>query len=99
VGEVLDERKWLTSRSPRPLLEYLEGRASARQWRLFACAVGRRLPRLRWGAENRERDAAIETAERFADRQASEEELRRAARRYPVTGGGESSVGQGSDLG
>jgi hypothetical protein len=75
----VDERKWLNSRSPRPLLEYLDGRGSARQWRLFACAVARRLPRLRWRSENEEREAAIEVAERFADRQATVAELRKAA--------------------
>jgi hypothetical protein len=38
------------------------------------------LPRLRWGAEHQEREAAIQVAERFADGLASEDELLQAGR-------------------
>jgi hypothetical protein len=60
------------------MLDFLGGNASPGKLRLFACAVGRHLPRLRDRAEQEEREAAIAVAERFADGLATQEELRRA---------------------
>jgi hypothetical protein len=60
------------------MLDFLGEGASPRKLRLFACAVGRHLPRLRDRPEHDERDAAIAVAERFADGLATVEELRRA---------------------
>jgi hypothetical protein len=76
----VDERKWLSSRRSVVLVNHVEGRASPRKLRLFACAVARLLPRVRWGAEHQEREAAIRVAERFADGLASEAELLQAGR-------------------
>jgi hypothetical protein len=76
----VDERKWLSSRRPRRLLEFIQGKAGARKLRLFACAVGRLLPRLRDPVENDQRESALDVTERFADGPASEDELLLAAR-------------------
>jgi hypothetical protein len=70
------EAEWLTCADPLPMLEYLRGseRASARQLRLFAVACARRL-----GERNHPlARAAVDVAERFANGQASAEELRAA---------------------
>jgi hypothetical protein len=75
---VVDERKWLSARGSGPMLDFLCEDADPRKVRLFACAVGRHLPRLRDRAEQEERDAAIAVAEHFADGLATQEDLRRA---------------------
>jgi hypothetical protein len=59
-----------------PLIDELAGRLSDRKWRLLACAAIRRLPSMRQGT----RESAIQLAERFADGQASAQEL--AAARF-----------------
>ncbi len=43
----MDEAAWLNATSPMPMLDFVRagGRASARKWRLFACACCRRV----WG--------------------------------------------------
>ena len=81
----MNEALWLRCPDPTPLLDYLEGRATERRLRLFACACARRF----WGHLRRDRRGreagepaerfacreAIETAERFADGLATVDEL------------------------
>src|SRR4051812_32759021 len=68
----MTELDWQTTANPYDLLTYLEGRASARKLRLFACGVCRRA----CGAytDGRVR-LAIETVERYAEGLAGPEEL------------------------
>jgi hypothetical protein len=72
------EAEWLACDDPQTMVASLRGRASGRKLRLFACAVARSLPPAADAAEGRERDRAVEVAERFADGRASADELRRA---------------------
>ncbi len=60
----MTEREWLEGKDPRPMLEYLRGKARVRQLRLFACACCRHV----WDQIQNElsRDA-VETTERLAD--------------------------------
>jgi hypothetical protein len=77
----MTEQEWLNCTNPRPMLEFLSGKASGRKRRLFAVACCRHLwPLL---TDPRIRDA-VEIAELWADGRASPEELafhRVAARR------------------
>jgi hypothetical protein len=58
------EVDWLTSVDPKPMLEFLRGRASVRQLRLFACACCRRI----WHQLTDERSRTLlEDAEASAD--------------------------------
>ena len=41
----MNEGEWLTAQDPLPMLDFLEGKASERKFRLFACACARR----HWG--------------------------------------------------
>src|SRR5262245_23853231 len=70
-GEAMTESDWLAGTEPRWMLEYLGRTARSRKLRLFACACARR-------AWHRIKDPvcrqAVETAERFADRQASNQD-------------------------
>jgi hypothetical protein len=60
----MNEADWLAAKDPLPMLDYLEGKASQRKFRLFACACARRFWRLyRYRAP---RDA-VELAERYAE--------------------------------
>ncbi len=69
----MDERGWLTGDDPKPMLEFLRGRASDRKFRLFQVACCRRAwPRLP-NASCRE---AVLVAERYADGQARDRERR-----------------------
>lgn len=61
----MNETQWLTCQDPVVLLDYLEGKASERKLRLFACACVRRCWRCFRNVRGM-RDA-IETAERVAD--------------------------------
>lgn len=68
----MTEADWLRCTDITEMLEFLTDKASHRKFRLYACACCRRL----WHAVTDERcRRAVEVAERFADGQASKEEL------------------------
>jgi hypothetical protein len=69
------ESKWLACNDPDTLLQFVGQRASSRQLRLFACACCRRMWNLLTESAHRH---AVETSERYADRQASHAELKAA---------------------
>ena len=74
----MNEEQWLSGADPTLMLDHLResGRTSDRKLRLFAVACCRRLLHLRWPDAVQE---SLEVAERFADGQATAEDLRRAA--------------------
>jgi hypothetical protein len=68
------ESEWLVSEDPRPMLDHLHGSGSPRKLRLFACGCCRLWGRLLDQSSRR----AVEVAERHADGEATEQELREA---------------------
>jgi hypothetical protein len=76
----MTEAEWLACEEPRAMLALLQGRASDRQLRLFACACCRRVTRLVRGRALRSLLRAIDRVERFADGQAGARELALARR-------------------
>jgi hypothetical protein len=74
----MNEAQWLSGTDPTLMLDHMResGGASDRKLRLFAVACCRRLLHLRWPDTVQE---SLEVAERFADGQATAEDLRRAA--------------------
>jgi hypothetical protein len=68
----MTEQEWLACMHPRPMLDFLSGKASERKLRLFAVACCRRVWPQLTGPSGRE---AVERSERFADGQAGPEEL------------------------
>lgn len=73
----MTESQWMALTDPRPMLDFLRGRASERKLRLFAVACCRRISAFLPDEGCR---SALETAERFADGFASLEDLREARR-------------------
>jgi hypothetical protein len=73
----MTETEWLECIYPETMLTYLGARASVRKRRLFACACVRRIWPL---LTDRRLRRAVRRAERFADGQASEEEMQSALR-------------------
>ena len=73
----MTEAGWLADGYPPGMIQFLRGATSDRKFRLFACACAR----WTWVGEPDERcRVAVETAERFADGQATAEELTAALR-------------------
>jgi hypothetical protein len=73
----VNEIDWLAGADPLPLLAHLEGKATPRKLRLFACACVRRpqgWPRLRYAYPRQ----AVEAAERYAEGQAGDADLQQA---------------------
>jgi hypothetical protein len=70
--------QWDSTPDPRILLEVLHGRATERKLRLFACACCRQPSLFDWMTPSDA--AALEVAERFADGEASLDQLRAAAK-------------------
>src|SRR5262245_16335653 len=56
----MDEAEWLACTEPKPMLEFLKGKASDRKLRLFGCACCRRLWDLLPSDLNRQAVQAIE---------------------------------------
>lgn len=73
----MTEVKWLSSDDAPVMLEYILGRVSQRKLRLFAVACARKLSSL---LSDKRFRALIDVAERFADGQASPEELEAAGK-------------------
>ena len=74
----MTEAEWVACEDPTPMLEFLRNRGSSRKFRLFGCATCRRIWHLFTMEESR---ACVETAERYADGQASQLQLSAAAHR------------------
>jgi hypothetical protein len=75
--------EWVSSDEPERMVEFLRGRVSKRKLRLFACACARRL----WSELTDPRSRrAVEVAERYADGEATPEELYAA---YDAAPGGQ----------
>src|SRR5262245_4651573 len=64
----MTEAEWLAATNPMPMLAFLEGKASDRKLRLFACACVRRV----WEFLDDEiSTTVVEVAERYADGRAT----------------------------
>jgi hypothetical protein len=74
----MTEAEWLAATDPARMLEFLRGKAGDRQLRLFACACCRQI----WQLPDRDVEShnAVVVAERFADGEVGEAELREAER-------------------
>lgn len=68
----MSEDEWNACQSPAQMLEFVFGKASRRKYRLFACACCRLIEDLLSDEDN----YVVQAAERFADGDLEEEELR-----------------------
>lgn len=74
----MTEQEWLKLQDPKPMLEFLRGKASERKMRLYACACCR----MKWPNMVDERcKQAVEIAERFADKGEMTKKYKRLVRR------------------
>jgi hypothetical protein len=71
----MTEVQWLCCTDPTLLLAFLQGKVSDRKWRLYLCGGCRHMAHLYFRPESLK---AVLVAERFADGEASKEELDRA---------------------
>ncbi len=69
----MTEHEWKTCKNPERMLTFLQGRATERKVRLFACACCRKLWELLHDDRSRK---ALEVAERFADGLVSIEDMK-----------------------
>jgi hypothetical protein len=71
----MTEAEWLECANPQSMLEFLQGKASERKLRLFACACSREIwPLLKHNNSRR----AVEVTERYVDGKATTEQRGRA---------------------
>ncbi len=70
----MKEQEWLACTDPQQLIPFIQGKASDRKLRLFACACCRR----GWVLLIKKCRKSLETAERYADGESSEAKLRLA---------------------
>jgi hypothetical protein len=92
-NEAMTEDEWMECTWPQTMVEFLLPKASHRKLRLFAC----RWARLNWTIEGTtRRQHAVEIAELYADRQASQEDLLAAYRgvqsTYEMPGGASAAA-------
>jgi hypothetical protein len=78
------EAEWLACADPMPMLKYLRGRASDRQWRLFAVACGHAI---RASFPTQAYHGVIVFAERFADGTGTKRQLDEKWRRVGSNSG------------
>lgn len=71
----MTEQEWVECNEPMLMLKLLQGKASDRKLRLFACACCRRF----WQVMDEPSRAILEVAERYADNQATPQERRAAS--------------------
>ena len=74
----MTEQQWFQAADPRPMLEYLRGKASDRKLRLFACAYCRAVRDI----QHLSPGSAVTVAERYADGLASDQDLASERRRW-----------------
>src|SRR6516162_11442846 len=72
-GDAMTESEWLASTDPKKMLEFLRGNASKRKLRLFACGFCRQFWHL---LTDKRSQRAVEVAERYADGEGTDEQLR-----------------------
>jgi hypothetical protein len=71
----MTEEEWLACTNPEPMLEFVRGKVSDRKLRLYLCCGCRHIAHLFFSPESL---TAVDVAERYADGEASNEELDRA---------------------
>src|SRR5262245_19662714 len=75
----MTEQQWLSCNNARRMLDFLQGKASVRKWRLVVCGYVRLLHDR--DIIDAETEAALDASERFADGCATLEELQEARRK------------------
>jgi hypothetical protein len=92
----MTEAEWLAYRHPQPMLAFLDAKSSARKWRLFAVACGRRAAV--WSLLNDPRSRrAVEVAEGYANGTVTADELRAVASAASAAARGIAAAQDGYD--